>query len=542
MSVLDVRKLPHLKHLDTDVCIVGAGAAGITLAHELSGSPLDVCLIESGGFTADPQIQSLCDLVSTGYALRENYMSRARYFGGSCNLWAGRSMLLSELDLRRRDWVPDSGWPISYVDLARHYPRAAEILELPGVSEPDFADYRSRMSDDERTFFADGEFLPTTSLWATSPQRFGSDFRKSLSRAANVRLLLHASVTGVNLNEAGASVESLTAATLEGGSVQIRARHYVLACGGLENARLLLVSRDRQRNGIGNGFDLVGRYFMDHPRAVFGTVHLPAGRRLQALRGRPLRDGKLQLGIGPSADMQRREGLLNHYVTLESQTSGYAEARYQAMVQTAKVLLRKGHAGSRWDFRSMKASDLPNMIYLLSPKELMPHQLYRWYVAAREAIPRRPSPKTYIAVYFCEQPPDRDSRVTLSDEVDRLGMPRLKLHWQIGASVIRSMMRIQELLAQQLQATGVGHLEPGDEDIRFTDASHHMGTTRMSAGPQSGVVDAHCRVHGVQNLYVAGSSVFPCAGHANPTITIVALSLRLAAHLRALRVSVPGAQ
>jgi choline dehydrogenase-like flavoprotein len=514
MSIIDVRKLPHLTHLDADVCIVGAGAAGITLARELAATSLEVCLVESGGFGADPQTQSLYDLQSTGVALRENYMSRARYFGGSCNLWAGRSMLLGELDLQRRDWVPDSGWPISYTELAAYYPRAGDVLELPGVSAEDFSRYQRRMSADEREIFANGLFVPTTSLWAKSPQRFGADFRSLLRRAENVRVLLHASITKINLNDAGKAVESVTAETLEGGRFQLRARRFVLACGGLENARLLLVSRDRQRNGIGNELDLVGRYFMDHPRAVFGKVHVPAARRLRALRGRPLSDGKLQFGIGLSADTQRREGLLNHYVSLESQTSGYTQARYQAMVQTAKVLLRKGHAGSRWDFRRMKVSDLPNMVYLLSPRELMPHLLYRWYVAARDAIPRRPKPQTYIAVYFCEQPPDRDSRVTLSDSTDRLGTPQLKLHWHIGDSVIRSMLRMQ--------------------DIQFTDASHHMGTTRMSARPESGVVDTDCKVHGVENLFLAGSSVFPCAGHANPTITIAALSLRLAKHLRML--------
>jgi choline dehydrogenase-like flavoprotein len=534
MSIIDVRKLPHLTHFATDVCIVGAGAAGITLAQELAGTALDVCLVESGGFAADPQTQSLYDLESTGDALRENYMSRARYFGGSCNLWAGRSMLLSESDLQPRDWVPDSGWPISYAELAAYYPRAGAILELPGVTVPDFDRYRSRISADEKEIFADGVFVPTTSLWAKSPQRFGADFRSLLRRTANIRVLLNASITKINLNEAGKVVESVSATTLEGGGFQLRARYYVLACGGLENARLLLVSRDQQRNGIGNGFDLVGRYFMDHPRAVFGKVHVPAVRRLRALRGRPLPDGKLQIGIGLSPDTQRREGLLNHYVTLESQTSGYTQARYQAMVQTAKVLLRKGHAGSRWDFRRMKVSDLPNMVYLLSPKELMPHLLYRWYIAAREAVPRRPKPQTYIAVYFCEQPPDRDSRVTLSDRADQLGMPQLKLHWHIGESVTRSILRMQELLAKRFEETGVGRLEATNDGINFTDASHHTGTTRMSTGPQTGVVDTECKVHGVDNLFVAGSSVFPCAGYANPTITIVALALRLAAHLRSL--------
>ena len=532
MSIIDARTLRPQTQLDTDVCVVGAGAAGITLAIELTGSALDICLLESGGFSLDEQIQSLYDLQSTGYPPRENYMSRVRRFGGSCNLWAGRSMLLSPSDLQPRDWVPDSGWPISYAELAAWYSRAGKILQLPGLADADFSDYRNRMTQDEQAIFADGTFVPTTSLWARTPQRFGSQFKARLRSAPNVRVLLHASATNINLSEAGDSVASVSAATLAGGKLQIRARHYVLACGGLENARLLLVSRDRHPHGVANEHDLVGRYFMDHPRAVFGKVHVAASRRLRALRGWPLPDGKLQLGIGLSAETQRREQLLNHYVTLESQTSGYAEARYQALVQTAKVLLRRGHAGSRWDLRRMKVGDLPNMIYLLSPKELMPHLLYRWYFAAREAIPRRPAAQTYIAVYFCEQPPDPQSRVTLSDQVDHLGMSRLKLHWRIGEPVVQSILRIQELLAQRLQALGIGRLERSEQEIAFTDASHHMGTTRMSRSPDHGVVDGNCRTHGVRNLYLAGSSVFPCAGYANPTITIVALSLRLAAHLR----------
>jgi choline dehydrogenase-like flavoprotein len=536
MSIIDARSSPELTRLDTDICIVGAGAAGITLAKELVGPDVDVCLLESGGFELEEDTQALCDLQSTGAALRENYMARARYVGGSCNLWAGRSMLLSELDMQPRSWVPHSGWPITHAELAQYYPRAARLLELPSVEQRSFDDYGGRMSDDERELFASGEFTPTVSLWAKRTQRFSGELRALLRRAPNLRLVLHASVTRIALNEAANAVRHIEARTLQGRALQVHARHYVLACGGLENPRLLLASRDRQAEGIANAHDQVGRYFMDHPRTVFGKVHVPATRRLRALRGRPLPDGKLQLGIGLAPQTQQRERLLNHYMTLELQTSGYAEARYQALVQTAKVLLRKGHAGSRWDFRSMTVKDLPNMVYLLSPKELMPHWLYRSFVAARAAIPRRPRAQTYIAVYFCEQPPDPASRVTLADTTDAIGVPKLKLHWHIGPSVIDSILRMQELLRAELQRTGVGRLEsvPG-EQIRFTDASHHMGTTRMGAQPRDSVVDVDCKAHGIGNLYLAGSSVFPCAGYANPTITIVALALRLAQHLKQLR-------
>ena len=534
VSFIDARDLVSPARLEADVCIVGGGAAGITIASELLGSGLDICLVESGGFTPDAETQALCDLQSTGYPVRENFMSRARYFGGSCNLWAGRSMTLNDLDFEARDWVPGSGWPIPHAEVTRYYPRTFEILELPTLDRvtPEFL--VKGMSQDERRLFQDGPFAPTLSLWPKSATRFGSAFGSELRRATSARVLINASVTRLALNAAGNAVESVTAATIDGRQVEIRARCVVLACGGLENARLLLASRDRQPEGIGNGTDQVGRYFMDHPRAVFGKVHLPAGVKVPMLRGRPLSDGKLQVGVGLSPSTQRREGLLNHYVTLELQTSGYAEAKYQSFIQTMKVVLRRGYAGSRWDFARSHMTRIPDMIYLLSPKELMPHLVYRSYVALRDAIPSRPAPRTYVAVYFCEQPPDPQSRVTLSEETDRLGVNKLKLHWRIGDPVRQSVFRMQELLGRELERTGVGRLEAGDGDPLFTDASHHMGTTRMSASQKDGVVDTDCRVHGVTNLYIAGSSVFPCAGHANPTLTIVALALRLAERLRAL--------
>jgi choline dehydrogenase-like flavoprotein len=515
------------------VCIAGAGAAGIALACELDAAGIDVLLIESGGLKLDERVQALYDLDSTGYPLRDSYMSRARYFGGSCRLWAGRSMVLNPIDFQSRDWVPESGWPIPYEELTRYYAEAGRVLELPGLDAAAFERYRRQFSGAETRLFASGSGLvPTVSVWAKSTQRFDGDYRRRLARSRNVRVLLNHSIAHVELDESGTRVTGLVARSLDGSTVPIRATEYVLACGGLENARVLLASRDRQPAGIGNEHDQVGRCFMDHPRAVYGKVHVPETVRLRALRGRPLPDGKLQIGIALDEATQRRERLLNHYVTLELQTSGYAEARYQAMVQTAKVLLRRGHAGSRWDLKSMRMRDLPNMVYLLSPKELMPHFAYRAFVTARELVPRKPTPQTYIVVYFCEQPPDADSRVTLSGERDALGVPRLSLDWRIRADVDDSIRRMQGVLAERIAAAGLGRLEPGDGEIRYTDASHHMGTTRMSADARHGVVDADCRVHGVANLFMAGSSVFPSAGHANPTLSLVALALRLGRHLR----------
>jgi choline dehydrogenase-like flavoprotein len=534
VSFVDAREIDLPAKIDTDICVVGAGAAGITLVTQLAATHRDICLIESGAFEPDSETQSLYDLECTGYPLRPDYMSRARYFGGSCNLWAGRSMRLAPLDFERREWVPHSGWPISHAEVSHYYPAAGRILGLPDLDSAS-DEMPKRLSDTEQRIFGGTTLTPTISAWARKPMRFGAASKDHFRSARNLRVLLNASATKLHVNEAGNAVESLEVRTLNGGLVVVRARCFVLACGGIENARLLLVSRDRQPQGLGNAHDLVGRYFMDHPRAVFGRIHVPAGAHLPLLRGRTLKYGRYQVGVGLSREAQRRERLLNHFVTFEHESSGFVEAKYQSFIQTMKVVLRRGYTGSRWDFTRTHLAEIPNLIYLLSPRELMPHPLYRLYVTLRDAMPRRPRPRTYVVVYFCEQPPDPASRVSLSSDNDRLGVPKLSFHWDLGRAMEDSVMRLQEMLAVELERAGVGTLERSPDPPVYTDASHHMGTTRMSARPDEGIVDTDCRLHGYANLYLAGSCVFPTGGHANPTLTIVALALRLADHLSTSR-------
>jgi choline dehydrogenase-like flavoprotein len=526
VSIVDLREAPPPGRIETDVCVIGAGAAGLTVATELGRAGGDVVLLESGGFAPEEETQALNDLEIAGYPVRENFMSRARYYGGSCNLWAGRSMRLTPEDMAPESDPERAGWPLSYAELSEWYPGAARVLRLPDLGLFEHASHVSDLSRVERALFDSGLVVPTVSLWARGPMRLGAARRAELRRSDRVRVLLHGNALRLRATSDGRSVAALDAAVLHGPTFEIRARRFVVACGGVENARLLLLS------GLGNEYDLVGRYFMDHPRAVFGRVRLAPGARLPYLRGRPVADGKLQLGIGVPVAVRRAEGLLNHYATLESEFSGYAAAGYQSLVKTAKVVLRKGYAGSRWEVGRSRLSDIPGMIYLLTPKELMPHPLYRLYWAARSALHPRPDGRARVIVYFCEQPPDRESRVVLGDVRDTLGQPKVELRWRIGPEVTRSVLALQDRLAATLRSAGIGDLEPGGDEPRYTDASHHMGTTRMSRDPRTGVVDPECRVHGLANLYLAGSSVFPTAGHANPTPTLIALALRLADHLR----------
>jgi hypothetical protein len=198
-----------------------------------------------------------------------------------------------------------------------------------------------------------------------------------------------------------------------------------------------------------------------------------------------------------------------------------------------KIFLRRGYSGKRFTLSKVKLAKIPELIYLLAPRELIPHFLYRAFKATREILGKDPS--ELIIVNYCEQVPNPASRVFLSEKRDKLNMNRLILDWKVGCEETRTLVRLQELLGQYLQKNNIGSLKADATDLNdlpYTDASHHIGTTRMSDSPRTGVVDVNCKVHGIENLFIAGSSLFPTCGYANPTWTIVALALRLAEHLR----------
>jgi choline dehydrogenase-like flavoprotein len=259
---------------------------------------------------------------------------------------------------------------------------------------------------------------------------------------------------------------------------------------------------------------------------------VPLGSSL--LLGAPLPDGKVQIGVAMTDEAQRREGLLNSYLAVEPQLSQVGLQAYQSSANIVKVLTRTGYAGRRRDALKARLPEIRDLVYLLTPKEVMPHFVYRQYSRLKALSHAFRKVSRLTVINFCEQLPRRDSRVYLDTARDRLGVNSLVLDWKIGNEETRSIVRLHALLAERLKREGLGTLSPvdGETPPSYTDASHHIGTTRMSDDPRHGVVDRDARVHGVDNLYVAGSSIFPTAGNANPTLTLVALGLRLADHLK----------
>lgn len=490
--------IPRDTLLERDVCIVGAGAAGITLARELRGTNRSVCLLESGGLSGDPQTQDLYAGQTSGgfiggrpgYPLR----SRLRFFGGSTNHWAGICRHLDPIDFEARSWIPNSGWPFDRSVLEPFYTRAAALLSVRPFSygAPD----RAGGSDGSPAFDADVGIEDR--VYHLSPAvRFGERYRADLADAPNVEVLLHANAINLQSDPEERHIEHVDVAGLEGQRFRVRARTYVLAAGGLENPRLLLASNRVRSAGLGNAHDVVGRYFMDHVfhlrdpgEAVFAESE--HGLTLYEVSSRDVLSQRRYALFGLSPELQRRHRVANHgygRLTFRREPSSLERGVGSLTAEIAAL------AGARGDA-----------------------QTGAWVGISSELVP------------------DPDNRVTLTSERDALGMPRLRLHWRLAEEDERGLERGFRAFAAEagrsLRARVRVKLTPRYRWRRLQVAQHHIGTTRMHDDPKRGVVDPQCRVHGIDNLYVAGSSVFPTCGQSNPTFTIVALTLRLSEHLK----------
>jgi choline dehydrogenase-like flavoprotein len=490
------RAVPEGSTLRADLCIVGAGAAGITLARALAGSGRKVILLESGGLQADARTQSLYTGRVVGTGQPPLHASRLRFFGGTTNHWEGICGPLDALDFRARSWVPDSGWPLAREDLDPWYAAAHELCELGPTDYGPGA--WGAYAEAPAAFAGSGAELALTQH--SPPTRFGERYRQEVKQAPNVRALLHANVLSLVPSEDGTRVARAEVATLDGGRFGIEARRFVLACGAVENARLLLLSNAAEPAGLGNGNGLVGRFFLDHPRLRPAGVVLwtdTSGRRLaEAIR---VDDVKATLAVRLGDAVQEREGLLQ---------TGFFTSAWRGLAKTPGLEDADG-AMVKW-LQRLAGDDDPATLSIC------------WMRA--------------------EQAPRRESRVRLGKERDALGQRRAVLEWKMGALDQHTHDRAIRIYAELVTRAGLGRVRlapevleaPADPWQRVTSDWHQMGTTRMADDPGRGVVDRDCRVFGVENLWIAGASVFPTGSWMNPTLTLVALALRLADHLKRL--------
>lgn len=526
----DIQDYEPGDRISCDLCIAGGGAAGLTLARAFKDSRLSIVLLESGGLDYEARVQTAGVGANLNLPYYELAESRLRMLGGTTNIWGGRCTPLNEIDFQTRDWVPHSGWPIGMSDLRSGYERAHADLEL---GEFGYGDELWRLTGSTPPEF--DRYLLDYCFWRFDrlEERFSASRCTDLFAAGNIRVVTHASVTGIQAAPSADRVEQLHVQGPAGRRVTVRARSYVLACGGIENARLLLASRGTEPNGVGNRHDQVGRYFMEHPHGRLGTVHTDNPRELWLRMSTRFPDSSVPVApvLRAAPVLQRQRGLLNTAVTFKLQKNP-----------------RRGVALSNRLYRDLK--------HQLNPTRRN-RSLWHFYKKAAVAYQKRFRPRVErVLVRFTdrrlcvmvrgEQAPDPESRVLLAKRRDRLGQPVADLSWRLSGLEKHTLRELSEVLDAELRRLDIGTFVPepwiaADDTGWPVDATvgnhpiggyHHMGTTRMSRDPRFGVVDADCRIHGYADLYVAGSSVFPTAGWANPTLTILALTYRLHDHLR----------
>lgn len=519
--LLDARAVPAGAVLETDLCIIGAGVAGIAIATEMTGRGTRVMLLEAGARSPNEATQALYEGAVSGHSYYPLRNCRVRQLGGTSSVWGGWSRPLDAVDFGKRAWMPFSGWPFLKEHLTPVYERAQRVCGL-GPYEYDAADWRDA---DAPTPLVQSPSFSETMLQIRAT-RFGEEFHQRLSASDTVQLLLRANVLTIEMDAINRTAQRVQVATLDGNRFFVSAKRFVLAAGGLENPRLLLASRVASERGVGNDNDLVGRFFFDHLHAPVARLRVHDRSSHAHHVSREVRGTLVRAAICLSPDVSIREKLYGFGVTFHNARDPHdifslaqISESYDALRYVLKTLARGERPAKLLQHAASVATGLDDIATMA------------WRKLAT------PTASELVAGCRAEQAPNPDSRVMLDDRLDVFGAPRARLEWRISETDLDQLERAQAMFAGALETGGIEFaLTPREGEGGWAEkvggGAHHMGTTRMHRDPTLGVVDQDCRVHGTSNVFVAGSSVFPTGGWAPPTLTIVALALRLADHLR----------
>ena len=508
-----------------DVCIIGAGAAGITIAKEFLGTHQKVVILEGGGFNPEEDSQKLFESEVVGLPHASIHDGRVRVLGGTTTLWGGQALRFEDFQFKERSWVPHSGWPISRETLDPYYERAERVLQIDA-----HIPYRELCASFriEPPAFDPNQLYMECSRWSPKPD-FGKTYRDELKNAPNISVLLHANATAIVTNQTAQAVENVEFKTLTGKKGSAKARHYVICCGGIETARLLLASNRVEPNGVGNQNDLVGRYFLEHIHINYGSLLTKNRGHLQNLFESFFVKG---LKYAPLVTLTQRMQVEKQLLSIHGMVifDPAPNSGITALKKLYRAMIGRSFSNVT-ELRRLTGRTLAN------PGEMI-RLAYRLHVQKRAGTPKR-GPILFGAQ--CEMAPNPNSRVLLSEARDHLGMPRVKLDWRLGELERRTLSEFVKTLASEFERLGIASFDlkqvafledPASWVEKAHDSAHNMGTARMHGNPQLGVVDDQCRVHGKANLFIGSSAVFPTCSRSNPTLTIMALCVRIADRLK----------
>ncbi|MGL5446942.1 MAG: GMC oxidoreductase [Rhabdaerophilum sp.] len=534
--------------LRSQICIVGAGPAGIALALQFIGTTIDVVLVAGGALEHDDKSQALYAGEVVDEALHSPLTEyRHRQFGGSSATWGGRCMPFDPIDFEHRDWIAGARWPIGYDDIAPFYPAAHALAEAGDY----VYDAREAIDGGMREMisgFAPKSFDSDAIERFSCPTHFGRRYVERLRRAPNIRVLLEAHVTEIHRAETSDAIGSVALRTLEGAEFRIEADRFVLATGGIETARLLLASRAKDPNGIGNDHDQVGRNYLCHIAGTMGELAI-SSRATSVFHGYDRAwDGtycRRRLALRPQIQREKRIGnivMRLHHPRLPNPAHGRGilSAIYLAKPFISYEYSKRLHGGD-----GLTTGLVLQHLWNIAREPFgTAGFLMNW--ARRRTLAARKFPSLIVAPrnnvfsldIHSEQVPNPESRITLGATRDAFGMPQARVDWRYRSLDLETVRVALGALKEDLTNWGGAKLTYDEAEIpnaMLRDGAyggHHIGTARMGTAPDEGVVNGDARVFGTSNLYVAGSSIFPTSSQANPTLTIIAFALRLAKHLK----------
>ncbi len=543
--LLDAFQREDGQDISTDICIVGAGAAGITIALKLAEAGVAVVLLESGGLNEENDTQALYQ----GQVVDEKLHSpvdkyRQRRFGGSTTIWGGRCMPFDPIDFEKRDYIAESGWPINYQDVAQYYPEASKLCE---IGEPNFKINNAQENAPNIIKGFSSDIISTQSIEKFScPTNFAQRYGHRLESNANVTVILHSNCTAIELTEDGKSVSYLQVKTLKNTSFKVSAKKFIIAMGGLETPRLLLASRSVNKAGVGNEHDVVGRYYMCHMAGNIGEVKLNGSVHEVYHNYFLSPDGiysRRRLSLYEDIQKEQKIGNMIARLHFPRISDPIHKIGVLSSLYIVKNLISYEY-GKRLNDGSIKPLEyIKHLFNIITDPVDITKFLIHWITKRTFAARKFPSiilsnrNNLFSFDVHGEQEPNVNSRVSLIDATDPLGMPQIKVDWHYTKNDILTVKRTLDIFAAEFERKNIGTVyydesKIEEELLRFgAYGGHHIGTARMGNDVKNSVVDANCKVHGVSNLFIAGSSVFPTSSQANPTLTIVAMSLRLADHL-----------
>lgn len=544
---IDGRSIEPDRSLDADVCVIGAGPAGLTLAREMNAAGRRVVVVEAGGRNEEERgqlLQSTVDIVGLPYKL---HTSRRCGVEGSAPMWfveapnGAQTLRLREYDQQDfgpRDWLGLGPWPLGAADLHRYYQRARQLFGVPPVPEGAWASWDEALS--QSTLASSEGSLETKPFDLGLRDHFLGSVCRTVTRSEGVAVVHDAPVVELRCDESPGEVSSAVCLPSADKTFSVRARTFVLAGGAVENARLLLASRSRHPQGIGNEHQLVGRYFMEHPRCSAAIVIPradsplldPSVYAIHEHRGQPV---QRMYALRPAAAERARAG--NHLFFFRS--TAWSPGLLALLEGENLQGRRRGARLLRQAVQTRAVPERPGVMLREAARSVtypLRWALLRNRLRTGRGVPDGVGDTPVLSLeVMIEQLPNHASHVQLADQRARL--PRVQLDWRMPPDEWLGVARATRSVVRHLEAQGYARgleLLPSDGSAppRLHKASHQMGTTRMDPDPRRGVVNRECRVHGMANLYVAGSSVFPTGGGANPMLTVLAMTLRLAEHLQ----------